>query len=297
MKNTKLRFEKFIKMYFYFSPSERKGIILLSGILVLIIFAPSLYRYFKPRNDLKITINQLHELDSLSKNVGYSKSENITEEPFVFDPNTATDNELKQLGFSDKNIATLKNYLSKGGTIKSIEGLKKIYGIDTNLVNKLSSYIQIENSFQSKKSFADSAKVAKKKTIEALELNSADSASLVKLYRIGPTLASKIIAYRKQLGGFLNLNQLNEIWGFDEDILFDLQGKIYVDANKANRINLNTVTENELKTHPYFKYKLARILVNYRNQHGRYTDFNDLLKIKVINDSILNRIKIYGVIE
>jgi DNA uptake protein ComE-like DNA-binding protein len=110
-------------------------------------------------------------------------------------------------------------------------------------------------------------------------------------------LASKIIAYRKQLGGFLNLNQLNEIWGFDEDILFDLQGKIYVDANKANRINLNTVTENELKTHPYFKYKLARILVNYRNQHGRYTDFNDLLKIKVINDSILNRIKIYGVIE
>ena len=187
--------------------------------------------------------------------------------------------------------------MSKGGTIKSIEGLKKIYGMDTNLVNKLSNYIQIENSFQSKKSFADSAKVAKKKTIEALELNSADSASLVKLYRIGPTLASKIIAYRKQLGGFLNLNQLNEIWGFDEDILFDLQGKIYVDANKANRINLNTVTENELKTHPYFKYKLARILVNYRNQHGRFTDFNDLLKIKVINDSILNRIKIYGVIE
>jgi DNA uptake protein ComE-like DNA-binding protein len=90
---------------------------------------------------------------------------------------------------------------------------------------------------------------------------------------------------------------LNEIWGFDEDILFDLQGKIYVDTNKANRINLNTVTENELKTHPYFKYKLARILVNYRNQHGRFSNFNDLLKIKVINDSILSRIKIYGVIE
>jgi DNA uptake protein ComE-like DNA-binding protein len=297
MKNSKHRLEKFIKMYFYFSPSERKGIILLSGILVLIIFAPSLYRYFKPKNDLKITINQLAELDSLNKNVGFSVSENITEEPFVFDPNNATENELMQLGFSKNNIATLKNYLSKGGKIKSIEGLKKIYGIDTSLVNKLSSFIQIENSFQSKKSFADSAKVAKKKTVEPLELNAADSASLVKLYRIGPKLASKIIVYRKQLGGFLNLNQLTEIWGFDEDILYDLQGKIYVDANKSKRINLNTVTENELKTHPYFKYKLARILVNYRNQHGKYTNFNDLLKIKVINDSILNLIKIYGVIE
>ena len=120
MKNTKHRLEKFIKMYFYFSPSERKGIILLSGILVLIIFAPSLYRYFKPRNNLKITINQLNELDSLTKNVGYSKSENTTLEPFVFDPNTTTDDELKQLGFSNKNIATLKNYLSKGGKIKAL---------------------------------------------------------------------------------------------------------------------------------------------------------------------------------
>jgi DNA uptake protein ComE-like DNA-binding protein len=297
MKNSKHRLEKFIKMYFYFSPSERKGIILLSGILVLIIFAPSLYRYFKPKNDLKITINQLAELDSLNKNVGFSVSENITEEPFVFDPNNATENELMQLGFSKKNIATLKNYLSKGGKIKSIEGLKKIYGIDTSLVNKLSSFIQIENSFQSKKSFADSAKVAKKKTVEPLELNTADSASLVKLYRIGPKLASKIIVYRKQLGGFLNLNQLTEIWGFDEDILYDLQGKIYVDANKANRINLNTVTEEELKMHPYFKFKVARVLVNYRNQHGKYKNFSELLNIKIINDSILNRIKIYGVIE
>jgi DNA uptake protein ComE-like DNA-binding protein len=120
---------------------------------------------------------------------------------------------------------------------------------------------------------------------------------LVKLYRIGPTLAHKILEYRNKLGGFLTLNQLTEIWGFDEDILFDLQGKIYVDAAKAKRINLNTITEEELKFHPYFKFKVARVIVNYRNQHGKYKSFNELLNIKIINDSILNKIKVYGVIE
>jgi DNA uptake protein ComE-like DNA-binding protein len=60
---------------------------------------------------------------------------------------------------------------------------------------------------------------------------------------------------------------------------------------------LNTITEEELKNHPYFKYKLARVITNYRNQHGKYNSYNDLLKIKIINDSILDRIKIYGVIE
>ncbi len=297
MKKAKLRLEKFIKMYLYFSPSERKGVLILMAVLMLVMILPTAYRYLKPVNNINITISQMAELDSL--NVKTSFAEVTDNELFLFNPNTATVAEFKQLGFTDKNIATLKNYLSKGGKIKSIEGLKKIYGINEALVDKLTPYIQLENNeFTNKQSaFADSSKNTKPKQFEPLELNSADSIQLVKLYRIGPKLASRIIEQRTKLGGFLNLNQLTEIFGFDEDILYDLQGKIYVDANKAKRINLNTVTEDELKMHPYFKFKVARVIVNYRNQHGKYKNFNELLNIKIINDSILNRIKIYGVIE
>ncbi|MFA9213212.1 MAG: ComEA family DNA-binding protein [Candidatus Methylacidiphilales bacterium] len=297
MKKTKLRLEKFIKMYFYFSPSEKKGILLLVAVLVVVMLLPTIYRTFKPSNNLTISLSQMAELDAISSQtslVKYSDSE-----PFAFNPNTATAQELKQLGFTDKNIATLQNYLSKGGKIKSVEGLKKIYGIKVALVDELAPYIQFEKTELAnyKKAFADSTKNTKSKQFAPLELNSADSIQLVKLYRIGPALAHKILDYRTKLGGFLNLNQLTEIWGFDEDILFDLQGKIYVDANKAKRINLNTVTEEELKMHPYFKFKVARVIVNYRNQHGKFRNFSDLLQIKIINDSILNNIKIYGVIE
>ncbi len=298
MKTLKIRLEKFIKKYFYFSPSEQKGIILLSLILVLVIFTPFIYRLVKPTTDLVINIQQITALDSVSKNT--SNSEDFTShEPFEFNPNSATTEKLKQLGFTDKNIATLQNYLSKGGKIKSAEGLKKIYGIDEKLVNKLTPFLLFEKQqeFSNNKNVFDSLNHEKKGKFQVLEINTADSVSLIKLYRIGPKLAAKIIAYREKLGGFLNLYQLTEIYGFDEDILYDLQDKITVDASKAKRINLNTITEEELKNHPYFKYKIARVITNYRNQHGKYNSYNDLLKIKIINDSILDRIKIYGVIE
>lgn len=298
MKTLKIRLEKFLKMYFYFSPSERKGIILLAIILLFVMVLPSIYRALKPNSNLKISISQLVNLDSLNNKSKFDTEETNTS-LFNFNPNTASESELKNLGFTDKNIKTITNYLSKGGSIKSVEGLKKIYGINEQLIEKLTPYIQFENTEKNKTfiNHKDSFNTHKNKTFAPLELNTADSVSLVKLYKIGPALAHKILEYRNKLGGFLNLNQLTEIFGFDEDILFDLQGKIYVDDNKVNRINLNTVNEGELKMHPYFKYKVARVIVNYRNQHGKYKSFNELLNIKIINDSILNRIKIYGIIE
>ena len=298
MKTLKIRLEKFIKKYFYFSPSEQKGIMLLTLILVLVIFTPFIYRLVKPNTELVINIQQFTALDSLDKST--SKSEDFTtQDPFKFNPNSASSEELKQLGFTDKNIATLQNYLSKGGKIKSADGLKKIYGIDEKLVTKLTPFLLFEKQQENSNSkhVIDTLNYTKKEKIQVLEINTADSFSLVKLYRIGPKLAAKIIAYREKLGGFLNLHQLTEIYGFDEDILYDLQNKIAVDASKAKRINLNTITEEELKNHPYFKYKLARVITNYRNQHGKYNSYNDLLKIKIINDSILDRIKIYGIVE
>lgn len=298
MKTLKIRLEKFIKKYFYFSPSEQKGIMLLTLILVLVIFTPFIYRLVKPNAELVINIQQFTALDSLDKST--SKSEDFTnQDPFEFNPNSASSEELKQLGFTDKNIATLQNYLSKGGKIKSADGLKKIYGIDEKLVTKLTPFLLFEKQQENSNSkhVIDTLNYTKKEKIQVLEINTADSFSLVKLYRIGPKLAAKIIAYREKLGGFLNLHQLTEIYGFDEDILYDLQNKIAVDASKAKRINLNTITEEELKNHPYFKYKLARVITNYRNQHGKYNSYNDLLKIKIINDSILDRIKIYGIVE
>lgn len=298
------KIEKIVKTYFYFNTSERKSIVALVILIILCIALPQIYFKLFPVEKVNIQITELKEKEANFFGVNQT-SESDDEKISAtinsinkFDPNTASDKDLASLGFSSKNIRTIRNYLSKGGSFKLPEDLNKLYGVDKDVIEKTIPLVEIRNEnkpYQNTSFKQDSLKKTKgKKVFEVLEINAADSESLVKLYRIGPSLASKIINYRNKLGGFLNLNQLTEIWGFDEDILYDLQGKIKVDANRAKRLNLNNVDLETLKQHPYYKFKLSQAIVNYRLQHGNFKSMNDLRNIRIVNDSILKLISIYG---
>jgi DNA uptake protein ComE-like DNA-binding protein len=301
------KIEKIVKTYFYFNNSERKSIVALIILIFLCIALPQVYFKLFPVEKADIQVTELKEKEANFFNVNQSSESDNEKIPATinsiikFDPNTASDKDLASLGFSSKNIRTIRNYLSKGGSFKLPEDLNKLYGVDKDVIEKTIPLVEIRNEnkpYQNTSFKQDSLKKTKgKKVFEVLEINAADSESLVKLYRIGPSLASKIINYRNKLGGFLNLNQLTEIWGFDEDILYDLQGKIKVDANRAKRLNLNNVDLETLKQHPYYKFKLSQAIVNYRLQHGNFKSMNDLRNIRIVNDSILKLISIYGYVD
>lgn len=140
----------------------------------------------------------------------------------------------------------------------------------------------------------DSIQPSKKTLLRyPVDLNGVDSATLVALPKIGPFLAGKIVAFRTKLGGFHSLTQLTEIWGFKEDFLYDLEGKIWLDPQKINYIAINTISLDELQKHPYFKYTLSRALINYRTQHGNYKNMDAIKGIKLVNDSIAKLIAPY----
>lgn len=288
------RIEGFVKGYFYFSQSERKGIIALIILLLVIIAIPAVYGFIFPPQplDIRITALPVASADTRIESEVPGSAGSKAASRFQFDPNTATDAELKQLGFSDKNITTLHKYLDKGGKIKQPSDLEKLYGLDKKLVAGLIPYINIKGKHATT-GLQDTGYAKRKYRNVPLELNTADTTQLIALYKIGPAMARRIVEYRDKLGGFITLDQLTEIWGFDEDILYDLKGKIYVDPSKARIHNLNTVTLDELKTHPYFKYKLSNAIVNYRTQHGPYHSLSDLKKIVIINDSIYGNITRY----
>ena len=141
---------------------------------------------------------------------------------------------------------------------------------------------------------ADSVHLTKKRLIKyPIDINSADSITLVALPKIGPFLAGRIVDYRTKLGGFHSLDQLTEIWSFKEDYLYDLTGKIWIDPGKFNYLNINELTFDELKTHPYFKYSLSKAIVNNRTHHGKFNNIQDLKRIKMVNDSIIELISPY----
>lgn len=147
--------------------------------------------------------------------------------------------------------------------------------------------------------YADSTKKKPepKPKLAIVDLNQADSLEILSLYRVGPALTSKILQYRKKLGGFVSLQQLTEIYGFNEDLLYDLDGKITISSKSVVKFNLNSVSFDDLKSHPYFKFVLSKQIVNYRQVHGQFKEIYDLKNIKTVNDSILNLIKPYVFVD
>ena len=125
----------FVADYLSFSKRERTGIIVLVSLIGFFMGIPFLYPFFiNPfTTDAKIFEKQIASLsikqidstnqfkqpgeDGKYKESVYKLSDSQDEkvELFYFDPNTASNEELRKLGFREKTITTVKNFLSKRG--------------------------------------------------------------------------------------------------------------------------------------------------------------------------------------
>ncbi|MBR5706911.1 MAG: helix-hairpin-helix domain-containing protein [Bacteroidaceae bacterium] len=106
---------------------------------------------------------------------------------------------------------------------------------------------------------------SKSRPDEPLDLNAIDSAGLVRLPGIGPATALKIIRYREQLGGYLEITQLTEIEGLPDSLM---KWFIITDTIPIKKISVNTATLSDLRRHPYMDFYKARAIVEYRRERG-----------------------------
>ncbi|MBU3713557.1 MAG: helix-hairpin-helix domain-containing protein, partial [Ferruginibacter sp.] len=60
---------------------------------------------------------------------------------------------------------------------------------------------------------------------------------------------------------------------------------------------INTVQLEDLKNHPYIKYRLANAIITYRNQNGYFKSAEDLKKIILIDNSTYEKIYNYISVE
>ena len=126
-----------------------------------------------------------------------------------------------------------------------------------------------------------------------IELNSADSAKLTELQGIGSSFARRIVSYRKRLGGFVNKEQLKEVFGMDDDRYAEMQAQVSVDPSQIQKIHINKVDFDGLKHFPYLTFKQRNAIVQFREQHGDYASLNDMRNIALMNDEILRKIEPY----
>ena len=294
-----MKFLDFFHTYFGFNKRERNGLlVLISLILVLLIvrfsitsfidkpLAPEIIKVSPDSNEKNYQENYSGYTKRKKKKQHYEKKNNF----FVFDPNTLSEKDAIELGFSKKTASTLLKFRAKGGKFFQKEDLKKLYGISDEFYESIKDYIIIEIKTAVK---IDSVRQQKNTKFPLMELNEIDSIQLVKLPKIGPYTAKKILKFRNSLGGFYDIQQLKEVYGMNDSLFMFLSGNIVVEPNKIKSIRINSASYNELKQHPYIDHIIASTIVAYREKHGKYKQLNDLLLIGTISEFKLEKLKYY----
>jgi DNA uptake protein ComE-like DNA-binding protein len=214
---------------------------------------------------------------------------------FVFDPNTATKEQLIKLGFKDKTANTLINYRSKGGHFRKKEDLKKVYGLSDALYKKLEPFILITEEQKQIASYEPNPEKEiknSKKSTQIIELNSADSLQLLELPGIGPGFTKRILKYRNLLGGFYHIEQLKEVYGLQDSTYQLIKDKVSANADLVKKIDLNTENFKELNKHPYLSYEDVKAIFNYRRKNGPINSF-DQIKTIFTDENTINKLKPY----
>jgi competence protein ComEA len=268
-------------------------------LMLLSVFIIPAYQNWKAYQKQDFS-KESKELDSLLAHWTWEeKKDSITlsteHDPFMFNPNTATREEFTRLGFSAILANRIENYRLKKGRFNVKSDLMKIYGMDSGLYKRMYAYIDLpEERAVKKPDLNKDRETATVVSTEKLDLNLADTTQLIGIYGIGSKLSLRIIKYRNQLGGFVSMDQLGEVYGLDTVVVNELNRKAYIAADyQPKKIIINSASEKELSTHPYIKYTLAKAITAYRFQHGNFTSLEDLKKIALVDETFYTRIKPY----
>jgi competence ComEA-like helix-hairpin-helix protein len=130
------------------------------------------------------------------------------------------------------------------------------------------------------------------KKIQAIDINTADSAAWVALNGIGPGFAKRIMTYREKLGGFYQVDQLKEVYGLDSLWVKENKALLKVGAGVYRFLAINQVEWKDFK-HPYLPYGQSKVVLAYRKQHGGLKDFEALEKIQLLDLVAWRRLRPY----
>lgn len=219
-------------------------------------------------------------------------------ELFPFDPNTADSTEFLRLGLQEWQIRNIYKFRAKGGIYRKPEDFARLYGLTVKQYKQMEPYIQISSDYAPAATLVEEREPYVRDTVmhpvklsvgEHITLNGADTTMLKKVPGIGSAFARAIVRYGERLGGYCSVEQLREIEGFPEASLsyFEIKGA------QVRKINLNKLSVNELKKHPYLGFYRARAIDDYRRMKGPLRSLDDLRLHRDFPPDVIEKLKPY----
>lgn len=289
-----------IREFFYLQKSDRKVILTLLVVIVallMIIFlaggdntgdSPSQKRGQQP---------------TATGGQYYSSYKPKKVERFAFDPNTADSTQLLRLGLQPWQVRNIYKYRAARGVYSKPQDFARLYGLTMKQYRELEPYIHISRDYlpaasvmKHETTFHQQAPKdtttyhhSKIKATEHIVLNVADTTMLMTIPGIGPYYARKIVQYGNRLGGYVSIDQLDEIDNFPSEA----KRYMVIENPSPKKLNINQLSLNELRRHPYINFYQAKAITDYRRLHGPIESLNDLRLSKDFPPQAIERLMPY----
>ena len=218
--------------------------------------------------------------------------ENFTPEKFLID--TASAAYLTRWGFSPKQAEVVVRYRDASGGIYSAEHFKRCYVVSDEMAEKIVPYMIFSPKREAETMVAQPQSESETTAPKPLvDINTADSATLVAVDGIGPKSASEIIKYRKLLGGYHSVEQLSELKCITESNFEKILHKISCDSFVISKIDINFASPKELERHPYVSAQTLRRIIKQRQLKGGWSRIEEMTKQDILSEEEAKRLAPY----
>ena len=303
------------KDFFYFTKTEQQGIIVLVVLVIGAYAIPRLLQAFsqpektnpaeqvKAEKEYSDFISSVKKLKPGKKYPDYTNNRSSAVHPkkeirlATFDPNMADSTTFLSLGLPSWMASNILRYRNRQGRFRRPEDFRKIYGLTEEQYRTLLPYIRIAEEPISPdtsrllvvQATAQHDTLMKYHPGIIIDLNQADTTELKKIPGIGSRIAQSIVNRRRLLGGFYQIEQLEEIRLKVEK----LRSWFSVDATQIHRININKASVERMMHHPYINFYQAKVIAEYRKKKGKLRDLKQLALYEEFTSADFERIMPY----
>jgi DNA uptake protein ComE-like DNA-binding protein len=288
---------KTVNTFFKFSREQRTGVFLLFSIIIalqLVYFFVDFSSFSKDSPEKENWLSLQSQIDSL-------KQQKLDYVPkiYPFNPNFITDYKGYKLGMSFEEIDRLLAFRKENKYVNSPKEFQAVTKVSDSLLDAISPYFKFPDWVKNKREFKDNKKYPstafpKKEKMVVIDINQATQEDLMKIYGVGEAISVRILKFKESLGGFVSMEQMNDICGLSPEVIENLNTHFKVFAlPKLKKIDINNASIKELSDFPYFKYPISKNIVTFRSMNGDIKNSNDLTKIKGMSIEKANIIVLY----
>lgn len=315
-----------LKDYFYYTRSERNGVLVLLTLIGLMLCYPYVFDYFNepdPPTDFSewraeiaafeaglgapLDVDPQEEIHWVRPAYVKNPAEERPLKPISFDPNTVSREALEAMGLPERTINSWVNYRDKGGTFKYQESIGKLYTLKPEHYKQLYPYVTLP-----------SEKLAKQKSeaIPNTTVSNTSAKPLPPAFDFDPNTVSEVelkalgvperaikgwLNYRAKGGTFRDKAAVQRIYNLPDSVYQHLAVHIQITETPRPKwkstkrvyktIEINAATEEDFQQFRGIGPSYARRLVQRGKDLGGYISIEQVGELYKLPDSTFQHIK------